>query len=280
MITSGIYKIINQINNQYYIGSSSSLFSRRNQHFSLLRRGIHTNKYLQRSVNKHGINNFDFEVMFYCDKENLLFYEQICIDKLNPKYNLSPGVVGTYGYSWTKESRKKLSKSMLKRFSNPDEIEKLRTSHLGYIPTEEQKRKISQALSGISRPKEVVEKIRNAHIGKKRSIEARKNMSDGRQGMKLSEEHKKNISDGLKGKDTSETHRKNLSKANIKYYEKLAEEGKTKSYTIISPDGIEYKNIGVVRRFAIEHGLNAASLLKTISGQYKQYKGWTGCLEQ
>jgi group I intron endonuclease len=279
MITSGIYKITNQMNNQYYIGSSSSLFSRRNQHFSLLRRGIHTNKYLQRSVNKHGINNFDFEVMFYCDKENLLFYEQICIDKLNPKYNLSPGVVGTYGYSWTKESRKKLSKSMLKRFSNPDEIEKLRTSHLGYIPTEEQKRKISEALKGRKRSPEVVEKIRKAHTGLKRSIEARENMSSGRKGMKFSDEHKKNISIGNMGKVVSSETSQKLSKSVSDYYTNLAKQGKMKSYTILSPDGVEYKNVCIIRRFAIEHELHPASLLKAVTGYYKQYKGWTGYLE-
>lgn len=277
---SGVYKITNKIDNKFYIGSSCAMYSRKRQHFSLLNRGIHTNKFLQRAVNKHGIINFNFEVVLYCDKENLLLYEQTCLDNLKPQYNLSPGVVGTFGYSWSKESKKNLSKSQLKRFSDPNEIEKIRIAHIGYMPTEEQKRKQSEALKGRKRPPEVVDRIRKANIGKKRSQEYKNYLSRVKSGVSLSEEHKKSISRGLKGRDISDEHRKNLSKANIKYYEKLSNEGKTKSYTIISPDGVEYKNIGVVRRFAVENNLHYASLLKAVTGYHKQYKGWTGYLEK
>lgn len=277
---SGVYKITNKIDNKFYIGSSCAMYSRKNQHFSLLNRGIHTNKYLQRAVNKHGINNFSFEVVLYCDKENLLLYEQTCLDNLKPQYNLSPGVVGTSGYSWSKQSRKNLSRSMLKRFENPEEIEKLKQSHLGYVPTEEQKRKQSESLKGRKRPPEVVEKIRKAHTGLKRSIEARENMSSGRKGMKLSDEHKKNISIGNMGKVVSSETSKKLSKSVSDYYTNLANQGKMKSYTILSPDGVEYKNVCIIRRFAIEHELHPASLLKAVTGYHKQYKGWTGYLEK
>lgn len=51
----------------------------------------------------------------------------------------------------------------------------------------------SKRMKSIKWSSEIVEKRRLASIGKKRSIEARMNISNGRKGMKLTEEHKRNI---------------------------------------------------------------------------------------
>ena len=63
---SGIYQIRNIINNKVYIGKSVNLNNRKSQHFLSLRKNIHKNFKLQGSVNKHGINNFVFEILEIC----------------------------------------------------------------------------------------------------------------------------------------------------------------------------------------------------------------------
>ena len=67
MRQEGIYMIRNRINNKVYIGQSIDLVRREGDHFSDLRRGIHTNTHLQSSFNKYGEVNFEFIVLEYCD---------------------------------------------------------------------------------------------------------------------------------------------------------------------------------------------------------------------
>ena len=84
----GIYKIENLVTGDFYIGQSVNLKSRKYQHFYDLRNKKHCNKYFQNSFNKHGSENFRFSVLIFCDKNNLTLYEQLFVDKLNPKFNL------------------------------------------------------------------------------------------------------------------------------------------------------------------------------------------------
>jgi group I intron endonuclease len=42
---------------------------------------------LQNAVNKHGLENFAFEIILYCDPCNTLYYEQKLLDALKPRYN-------------------------------------------------------------------------------------------------------------------------------------------------------------------------------------------------
>lgn len=57
---SGIYCIINIVNNKVYIGATKNLADRKSQHFSELRNNKHPNEYLQNSWNKYGEENFAF----------------------------------------------------------------------------------------------------------------------------------------------------------------------------------------------------------------------------
>lgn len=84
---SGIYKIINIINNKIYIGSSCNIKARWQTHRDTLRKNIHHNKHLQKSYNKYGKDNFTFEIIELCDKEFLLIKEQYWLDLLNPTNN-------------------------------------------------------------------------------------------------------------------------------------------------------------------------------------------------
>lgn len=84
----GIYKIINKLNGDCYIGSSIRLKDRKNRHFKDLENGTHHSIILQRSVEKHNIENFEFEIIENCSKEELLNREQYWIDLLKPEYNI------------------------------------------------------------------------------------------------------------------------------------------------------------------------------------------------
>lgn len=66
----GIYKITNLINNKIYIGQSVHIERRWSEHKS----SVKTNKriyYLHKAMCKYGINNFKFEVLVECPKEDL-----------------------------------------------------------------------------------------------------------------------------------------------------------------------------------------------------------------
>lgn len=55
----GIYIIYNKINKKCYVGQTKNLYKRCKEHINSLNNNYHYNKYLQRSYNKYGSNNFD-----------------------------------------------------------------------------------------------------------------------------------------------------------------------------------------------------------------------------
>ncbi len=85
---SGIYKITNLVNNKFYIGSSCNLKNREWQHFNQLKRNKHSSSKLQNSYNKHGKNNFKFEIIAICPDIYLVKLEQWFLDNLKPHYNI------------------------------------------------------------------------------------------------------------------------------------------------------------------------------------------------
>jgi group I intron endonuclease len=108
----GIYKILNKVNNKFYIGSATNLATRRNGHLCLLRQNKHFNKHLQNSYNKYGKDNFIFSVLLIVDKEMLISYEQLLVDNLKPQYNKSIICVNTsLGRKLSDETKAKISKS-------------------------------------------------------------------------------------------------------------------------------------------------------------------------
>lgn len=117
---SGIYEIINLANGKSYVGSTVNLDKRYTEHFGALSKNKHTNSKLQNSYNKYGKNNFIFEVLLYCDKDELLEYEDYFIREFKPELNLQSGAVRRIG-DWkpSDESRIKMSESR-KNHSGPN----------------------------------------------------------------------------------------------------------------------------------------------------------------
>lgn len=110
---SGIYQIRNLVNNKVYIGQSCRLVDRRYNHFRLLDLNKEHNPHLQNAYNKYGTNNFIFEVLLYCDIENLDFYEQEFVNALGPEYNIRKIVTSNRGHVVSEETKRKISMSNL-----------------------------------------------------------------------------------------------------------------------------------------------------------------------
>ena len=90
----GVYKILNNQNNKFYIGSSKNLSKRWTQHKSDLKNKTHINIILQRSWNKYGEDSFSFEIVEECHQDILLNREQHYIDTLKPEFNIGKKTYG------------------------------------------------------------------------------------------------------------------------------------------------------------------------------------------
>ena len=86
---SGVYQILNKVNNKRYIGSSICLRVRRNQHINKLRKNKHANKKLQYSFNKYTEEAFEFSILELTERKEVRFKEQFYLDKLKPQLNIS-----------------------------------------------------------------------------------------------------------------------------------------------------------------------------------------------
>lgn len=63
----GIYKIVNTVTNECYVGQSQHVKKRLREHFRLLRSQKHANSRLQRAFNKYGPEAFYGDVEVVCD---------------------------------------------------------------------------------------------------------------------------------------------------------------------------------------------------------------------
>lgn len=82
-IICGVYKLENTVNGKFYIGSAKDIYSRWDQHESMLENNRHPNNYLQHAWDKYGANNFLFSIVEICEPEKRLEREQFYLDTTN-----------------------------------------------------------------------------------------------------------------------------------------------------------------------------------------------------
>ena len=97
MKISGVYRIVNMITGYYYIGSTIDLERRKYQHFNENCWRQQSNKQLYKDMKQYGKDNFLFEPIWLCNPEELKKYEQIAIEKYNPRYNIRVAYTGLTG---------------------------------------------------------------------------------------------------------------------------------------------------------------------------------------
>lgn len=178
-MASGIYKIINAVNNKFYVGSAVDLKRRKSRHFSELRNNKHNNKHLQAAWNKYGEQAFVFVVVEETDKTNLLeaenkwLYEHVGKDYC---YNIgtdatapSLGMKGELSPTWgRKRTTSELAAQSWKgRLHRPESKEKIRAYLTGKPRSEATKEKLRAAATGE----------RNPNYGKPRSADFKAKVS-------------------------------------------------------------------------------------------------------
>lgn len=175
----GIYKITNKINNKCYIGQSINIERRFEEHKNTNR----TSKYLHRAMIKYGIDNFKFEIIEICHKEELSEKEKYWI---NYYHSISP-----YGYNLTDGG----DGGNTFRYRTEEQME-------------ETKKKISNAVSGEN----------NGFFGKHHSEKTKEKLKQINIGKKLSQETKNKISESLQNHIVTNSTKQKISEATKKQW--------------------------------------------------------------
>jgi group I intron endonuclease len=184
MPNSGIYKI-QSINFpvKIYIGSAINLRSRKNMHFSDLRKGSHSNIKLQNHYNKYGETDLVFSVIEPCLPEFLIIREQHYIDILHPSFNICPKAGSSLG---VKRSEAYIQKMRERKYS--PETKKLLSDLKRGKPTwskgkhlsEEHKNNIAKAQMGEN----------NSFFNKKHTKKTKKIIGEKSTQMHILKQHK------------------------------------------------------------------------------------------
>lgn len=119
-----IYKIINSLTGDFYIGSTINLKKRYYTHLHHIHSNKSTCRKLIRAANKYGDQNFIFEIVEKCDADSVLDREQYYLDLLNPKYNIAKIAGSNLGVKRTRETKLKKSISQKENWAKKDYREK------------------------------------------------------------------------------------------------------------------------------------------------------------
>jgi group I intron endonuclease len=117
---AGVYSITNISSGKRYIGSSGNLHARWKAHLKALKAGKHHCVYLQNAWNKHGADQFEFQILEQCLPEGVILVarEQVWIDKYKKKLYNSKKLAEPWAYSlMNDEERKQYSEQMRKNIA-------------------------------------------------------------------------------------------------------------------------------------------------------------------
>lgn len=307
---SGIYQIVNESNNRFYIGSAKLFKTRFNQHLNSLRKGKHHNKFLQADFNKCGEDAFVFEVLEVTSgtllerrtiEETYLkrFFDN-CTNCYNSKdFTLKPRketwsssreevrakISAGLKRAWKDDKQRKQNRSELsKKMWNTEEyrVWKLQTL-TGRKNSEDQKKRMSEAALARNSDSEDTKKIKSESAKKRFQdpVQRDKLAQASKNKPPMSEETRKKLSKSLKGRVVSDETRKKISESNkgktsSDLSKRRTVECKQKTYNvfIIDPQGIEHFLGTNLANFCRERNLNIALMCQVILGRNKHHKGW------
>jgi len=172
-MNSGIYRIINTINNNSYIGSTSNFKNRFCSHKGKLMRREHPNPHLQSAWNLYGEDVFRFDILLYCSVADLELYEQLLIDSIKPNYNIRVVAKSNRGMKSSELTKRKIGDSLRGRKQTPVAIENSRLARVGkpilklrgVVVPKERRDKISKTLMGHPVSTKVRERLRSLFTG-------------------------------------------------------------------------------------------------------------------
>lgn len=255
-----LYKITNKITGKCYIGVTiqPDCQSRWRKHINSLRykEGC---PLLKKSMKKHGVENFTFDILIICFDEDVVKYEKEYIKKYNSQqpngYNiLSGGQIGDgrVGYKHSPETIEKIKeKGRQFREKNPNHFETYREKH----------RKSSEHIDFSSCVKNS-EKFKNAMIKRKEEYVAGTR--------KMSEEYKKKISEGLK--KYFQTNQPNS--INVENHRKIMTKSLGKPVIQYTADGVFVKEYPSISEAGRTSDVNMKNIQRTLHGHSKTAGGF------
>ncbi len=84
---SGVYKIVNTVTGDFYVGSSKDVKRRWKEHKRLSEWKRRSNNPLYQDMQKYGVDKFEFQILVPVMEEYLTQVEQELIEMLKPSYN-------------------------------------------------------------------------------------------------------------------------------------------------------------------------------------------------
>ena len=114
-------------------------------HKGALARGTHHSPILQNSWAKNGSAVFEFKVLLLCAPKDLIDYEQRCIDRFKPAYNVCPVAGSTLGVRQLPEHVSKRALANTGRVHGPEARANMSAGKKGVPFSEEHKAKLSVA---------------------------------------------------------------------------------------------------------------------------------------
>ena len=157
----GIYKIINVVNNKFYIGSAVNFSRRKTRHFSELRNNKHNNKHLQAAWNMYGELAFVFAIIQSIEnKDELLEAENVWLQEHVGKdycYNIGAdatapmlGKTGELSPTWGRKRKPNelAAQNWIGKTHTIESKQKISNSLKGHVVPTETRLKISASLSG------------------------------------------------------------------------------------------------------------------------------------
>ncbi len=171
-----IYRINNKLNNEFYIGRTTTTVNKRfvNHRYEARRNKIDCAIY--RAMRKYGTENFEaieVEKVTANTKgelsDKLDELEMHYIAHFKPVYNSAPGGIGRTGVSWTEERREKF-RELMSGENNPnfgkemseETRQKLSDALKGRVISEESRKKRSETMKGVPKTEETRIKMREA----------------------------------------------------------------------------------------------------------------------
>jgi len=151
----GVYQILNLVTGRRYIGGSVVVSQRWREHWSMLQRGSHYCKELQRDWNFFGPEGFGFQVLDVVEsRADLRACEQRHLDEAQHLYNATR-ITGTgppEGFRQSEVTKAKLRETggHHRRGSHlsPTHRQILRDANIGRQKSEAEREKLRQALTG------------------------------------------------------------------------------------------------------------------------------------
>lgn len=195
-----LYLITNLINQKQYVGITKNPERRKREHFNINNK--HGSKLVKAAIQKYGIENFRFEILYDGEKEWIKSLEIKIIGALETMvphgYNLTAGGDGAHDYKHSEETLKRMSLVQTGKTLSFEHREKLSKAHTGKKCSPEACKKMSDAQK--NRPPcslETKQKLSKAQTGKKLSNKTREKISQTLHGRILPESVRKKISESL-----------------------------------------------------------------------------------